>query len=287
MNRIGIVIPTLDAGAQFPKLLEQLMRQSCQVERCLVVDSSSEDGTREAALSHGCEVLSIARREFNHGRTRQQAFVYLQDSVDILVYITQDILFAADDSLERLVKALENQADAGAAYGRQLPYPGASQEARLQREFNYPPQRRVKSMADREALGIKTAFLSDSFAAYRCDALADVGGFPDVPACEDMYVGAKLLQAGYTIVYAAEAQVYHSHEYGLQENFHRYYVTGVFHKQQSWIRQVFGGSEGEGLRLLRYQLREARRLGGWLTAVGLLWDNGIRYAAYCLGKWFG
>ena len=66
-------------------------------------------------------------------------------------------------------------------------------------------------MADREALGIKTAFLSDSFAAYRCDALADVGGFPDVPACEDMYVGAKLLQAGYTIVYAAEAQVYHSH----------------------------------------------------------------------------
>ena len=287
MNRIGIVIPTLDAGEQFPKLLEQLMRQSCQVERCLVVDSSSEDGTREAAVAHGCEVLSIDRREFNHGRTRQQAFIYLQDSVDILVYITQDILFASDDSLERLVQALENQADAGAAYGRQLPHSGASLEARLQREFNYPPQRRVKSMADCEVLGIKTAFLSDSFAAYRCDALVAVGGFPDVPACEDMYVGAKLLQAGYTLVYAAEAQVYHSHEYGLWENFYRYYITGGFHKQQSWIRQVFGGSEREGMRLLRYQIRAARKMGGWPTVASLIGENCIRYAAYCLGRIFG
>lgn len=287
MNRIGIVIPTLDAGEQFPKLLEQLMRQSCQVERCLVVDSSSEDGTREAAVAHGCEVLSIDRREFNHGRTRQQAFIYLQDSVDILVYITQDILFASDDSLERLVQALENQADAGAAYGRQLPHSGASLEARLQREFNYPPQRRVKSMADCEVLGIKTAFLSDSFAAYRCDALVAVGGFPDVPACEDMYVGAKLLQAGYTLVYAAEAQVYHSHEYGLWENFHRYYLTGAFQRQQAWIGRLFGKSEGEGIRLLRYQFFTAWREQGCWVACQILRDICVRYMAYRLGKLFG
>lgn len=287
MSRVGIVIPTWNAGRQFHRLMEQLDTQSCPLARRLVIDSSSVDGTQELSRAHGFEVLAISRDEFNHGKTRQQAFAYLQDEVDIIIYLTQDVLLTDADSLQYLVTALEQDPQAGAVYGRQLPHSGASAGARLQRAFNYPEHSVKKTFADRARMGIKTAFLSDSFAAYRCAALDAVGGFPEVAACEDMYVGAKMLMAGYTLLYEAEARVYHSHEYSWRENFHRYYVTGVFHKQQSWIRQVFGGSEGEGLRLLRYQLREARRLGGWLTAVGLLWDNGIRYAAYCLGKWFG
>lgn len=287
MSRIGIVIPTRNAGAQFHTLLGQLARQTAENLRVLVIDSGSRDGTPEAARSAGCDLLTIQPEEFNHGATRQMAFWHLQSRVDVLVYLTQDVLLADEDSIRRLVQALEAQPDAGAAYGRQLPHAGASLEARLQRAFNYPAESRVKSLADRSLLGIKTPYLSDSFAAYRRSALAAVGGFPVVEACEDMYVGGRLLLAGYTIVYAADAAVHHSHEYTLAGNFSRYYTTGHFHGQEPWLRKAFGGSGGEGLRLLRYQLRAAWREGGLGPLLALVGENAVRYGAYSLGLLIG
>ena len=129
--------------------------------------------------------------------------------------------------------------------------------------------------------------MSNSFAAYRCSALDSVGGFPEVVACEDMYVGAKLLMRGYMLAYEPAAMVYHSHDYDWRGNFHRYYDTGVFHKQQPWINKTFGGNEKEGIRMLKYQLRAAHQLGGWKVVAGLLWDSCVRYVAYCCGKIFG
>ena len=138
MSRIGIVIPTLNAGGQFHKLMEQMDRQTCPFVRRLVIDSSSADDTQEIARTHGFEVLEIPRSEFNHGGTRQRAFVYLQDDVDILIYLTQDVLLADSDCLQLLAAALEREPQAGAVYGRQLPHMGASPGACIQRLFNYP-----------------------------------------------------------------------------------------------------------------------------------------------------
>lgn len=287
MSKIGIVIPTLNAGGQFHKLMEQIDSQTCHIAHKLVIDSSSTDETRLIAEQHGFAVVVIPEEEFNHGKTRNQAFSYMKDRVDILIYITQDVLFVDDFSLQYLVESLERHQQAGAAYGRQLPQPGASPGAQLQRMFNYPADGCVKSFEDRSRKGIKTAFLSNSFAAYQCSVLEAIGGFTEVVACEDMYAGAKMLLQGYTIVYEPAARVYHSHEYGWRENFNRYYDTGVFHKMQPWIRQTFGENEREGMRMVRYQMKEAHRLGGWKVAAGLLWDNCIRYAAYCCGRLFG
>ena len=96
-----------------------------------------------------------------------------------------------------------------------------------------------------------------------------------------------MLLAGYTVVYGAEARVYHSHDADLRADFRRYYDTGVFHKRQAWIRSAFGSSEKEGMRLLRYQMEEARAMGGCLAVYRLLKDNGVRYIAYCLGRLLG
>jgi len=287
MGRIGVVIPTLNAGSQFHRLMDQIDTQTCSVTRKLVLDSSSDDDTREIARKHGFEVMLIPRNQFNHGGTRNRAFFYLKEQVDILIYITQDVQLADNSSFQRLAEALDGIAEAGAAYGRQLPQVGASPGARLQRLFNYPAEGFIKSFADKDRLGIKTAFLSNSFAAYRCSALVSIGGFSEVVACEDMCAGAKMLMKGYSIVYEPTARVYHSHEYNWRENFNRYYDTGAFHKQQPWIDQTFGSSEKEGIRMLQYQLKVAHQLGGWAVVIGLLWDNCIRYAAYRCGKLFG
>jgi rhamnosyltransferase len=59
-------------------------------------------------------------------------------------------------------------------------------------------------------LGIKSIFISNSFAAYRRSALLAVGGFrKDVIFGEDTVTAARLLLSGYQVAYSAQACVYH------------------------------------------------------------------------------
>ena len=66
---------------------------------------------------------------------------------------------------------------------------------------------------------------------------------------------AKLLLAGGSLTYCAQAPVFHSHDYRWIEEFRRYFDTGVLHAREPWIRKEFGGLGGEGWRFLRSELR--------------------------------
>ena len=87
--------------------------------RLLVIDSSSDDETANAARQAGLEVVVIERRDFDHGGTRQRA-LWLLDDCDIVIFLTQDALVVGADALTRLVAAFEDP-QVGAAFGRQLP----------------------------------------------------------------------------------------------------------------------------------------------------------------------
>lgn len=282
--RIGVLIPTWNAGPRFVRLLEQINRQTCLPERKLVIDSSSTDGTAEAAQQAGCSVIVIPKEEFRHGETRQRAFEQMKDEVDCVLCLTQDVLLHDDNCFELLLSAFQDDT-VGAAYGRQLPHEGASISAALQRRFNYPDVSQTKYLSDRKKLGIKAPFLSNSFAAYRGKALAEIGGFPvEAEICEDIYAGAKLLLKGYGIAYVADAEVYHSHDFTVTALFKRYAAMGRFYRKERWLLESFGASEKEGSRLLKYQIREALESGGFLTAAELLWDDLLKYTAYCYGR---
>jgi rhamnosyltransferase len=172
----------------------------------------------------------------------------------IVVYLTQDATLATPDSLDLLLSAFEDGRVA-AAYGRQLPRPHAGPIEAHARLFNYPPKSEVRDFESRHTLGIKAAFLSNSFAAYRVNALLAVGGFPsDVIMAEDALVAGRLLLHGWKTAYVAEAQVYHSHPFTLAEEFRRYFDTGVYHRQESWLREKFGSPGGEGTRFVKSEL---------------------------------
>ena len=102
--KIGLVIPTYNAGEKFISLLESIEQQSYEIERKVVIDSNSTDETVCLAKRYDYEVIRIAKKEFNHGRTRQLAVEYLSD-MDIVIFITQDVIFADACGIERLVAA--------------------------------------------------------------------------------------------------------------------------------------------------------------------------------------
>ena len=252
-SQVAVILPTRNARKHWTHFNTGLRLQGLPPGQVLVVDSSSEDGTRELAAAEGYQVTCIDRRDFNHGGTRQLA-VGLVPWASIAIYLTQDAILATPDSIDILLSAFADRRVA-VAYGRQLPRVGAGPIEAHARLFNYPPQSEVRDFESRHALGIKAAFLSNSFAAYRVNELLEVGGFPsDVIMAEDAIVAGKLLLAGWKIAYVAEAQVRHSHSFTLAQEFQRYFDTGVYHSQENWLVEKFGKPGGEGMRFVKSEL---------------------------------
>ena len=282
MYKVAIVIPTCNAGREFAILLAEIVQQSLPIACKLVIDSSSTDGTADVAKKYGWQVRSIPRVEFSHGGTRQMAVELMSEDIEIVVFLTQDVRLPDRYSLEKLVGSFEDL-QVVAAYGRQLPHEGASIYAAADREFNYPAVSRIKSMADSRELGIKTTFLSDSFAAYRVQDLRKAGGFPKINICEDMYVAGKLLLAGKRIAYVAEAIARHSHEPKLKDMWCRYREMGRFQKENPWIGESFGRAGGEGRKLVRYQLGRVYQEKGIAGVLKILAFDIVKFTAYKLG----
>ena len=281
----GLIIPTLNAGTQFRTLLEQIAAQSLPTRK-LIVDSESTDDTVKLAEKFGVEVLTIPRKTFNHGATRQFALETLLEHapIDVIIFLTQDVLLHDAESLKTLVKIFSADKSVGLSYGRQLPHVNATAEAKFLRAFNYPATSQLRSFDDRKIFGLKTAFASNSFAAYRISALKAVGGFPShVPLSEDMFVAAKMLLDGWKIFYAAEAQVYHSHNYTAAQEFRRYVDIGKFHAQEPWIRETFGSAEGAGKKFVLMKLAALAKKNP-VDCFGAIFRDAAKFFGYRLGR---
>ncbi len=282
LDQVGVIVPTCNAAPHWQALTDSLNRQDLRKDQILIVDSASTDGTAHLARLAGYKTFEIARCEFNHGGTRRIACGCLPQA-EILVFMTQDAIPAAEDSLATLCKAFQDQT-IGAAYGRQLPRAKATAIERHARFFNYPSTSQLRTLADRETLGLRAAFLSNSFAAYRRSALESVGGFPaDVILAEDSVVAARMLVAGWRLAYVAEAAVVHSHAFTLAQEFARYFDTGVHHARESWLLDQFGKAGNEGRRFVRSELRYLTKTA-MPTLLHALIRTALKWAAYHLGR---
>jgi rhamnosyltransferase len=281
MSRIACIVPVYNGKHDLTRLLDSLQNQSVSFD-VLVVDSSSHDGSQELARARTSQVHVIPSIEFNHGGTRQ-LMIERHPDYDIYVFMTQDAYLQDSDAVARLIQPFSDR-KVGAVCGRQLHHWDANLLAQHARIFNYPPSVAIKSIADAPHLGIKTAFMSNSFAAYRKEALDAVGGFPNhVIFAEDMYVASRMLMGGWKIAYAGNAQCRHSHNYTLREEFSRYFDMGVFHAREPWIRQTFGGAGGEGIQYVKSEL-SFLGFRYWYLWPGSILRNAIKLLGYKLGQ---
>lgn len=281
VRNVRVVIPTLNAAKDWSRFAPALLA-AVDPSQVLVLDSESDDGTQYLARQAGFKVRTVKRKGFSHGGTRQLAAEWFPN-VEILIYLTQDAVLASPDAIFNLVRTLDD-AKVGAVYGRQLPRPEANEiEAHL-REFNYPAQSQKRSLDDRKQMGIRAAFFSNSFAAYKRSALIEVGGFPSqVILGEDTYVAGRMLLMGYKVAYAADACVYHSHDYSILEEFKRYFDIGVMHHRERWMLDEFGSANGEGKRFVLEHVRYLWEKRPVLIPAALT-RIGAKLIAYRLGR---
>lgn len=283
--KFAVIVPTYNPGAYWEPWLKGLRTQSKQPSQVLVIDSESTDGSLGQDMGPGVTLIKIAKASFNHGGTRDFALGLLDPLIDIVVFLTQDALLADSDALERLVSAFSDP-NVAAAYGRQLPHKNSGPIGAHARLFNYGTVSTPKSLNSVKELGLKTCFISNSFAAYRVEALRAVGGFPsDVILGEDMYVAGKLLLEGCKIQYVADACVNHSHDYTVLEEFRRYFDTGAFHSMEPWLLENFGGASGEGARFVRSELAYLRAHKPSLI-LPALFRTSMKFLGYKLGQMY-
>lgn len=253
--QLTLIIPTYNAGSLWPEVINSIKQQTMYPNRIIVIDSGSRDETVEIASQlENISISHIDSKDFNHGGTRNLAVSNAGDA-DVIIFLTQDAILANSDAIKNLVSYFTDSLVA-AVCGRQLPHHDANPLAVHARTFNYSAHSIVKSKNDIEHLGIKTVFMSNSFAAYRRSVFEELGKFPEhTILAEDMFMAARMIQAGYKIAYCAEAMVRHSHNYTPVEEFKRYFDTGVFHACTPWIQRDFGGASGEGLRFVKSEMR--------------------------------
>ena len=281
--RVGLLVPTLNAGPRWADCLAALRRQTRQPDEIVIIDSGSSDETVALAEAAGLPVVAIAPNTFDHGGTRNFG-VSLLGSCEIVVCLTQDAVLATPESLANLLAPFADPKIA-LAYGRQLPHDDATPIAAHARQFNYPATSRTIGLEDRATLGLKAAFASNSFAAWRCSALADVGGFPAHALFgEDTLCAARLLLRDWRIAYVADAAACHSHNYGWHEEFKRYVDIGALHSLEPWLLENFGRPEGEGLRFVRSEFG-ALRSAGWRWRIRGMLQSSAKLLGYRIGRY--
>ncbi len=282
--KVSVIVPTWKAVRYIRPLVQALWQQTLKPLEVIVIDSSSPDQTAETAKEMGCRVEVISQTEFNHGGTRNRAARLAKG--EILVFMTQDALPVDESFLKKLIEPIE-RGSAVAAYARQIPYPDANPSEAFGRQFNYPAQSHLQTLAQLPQKGFKTFFYSDVASAVRAEVFWAMGGYPDwVIVDEDVYLCAQLLRAGHSVAYSAEARVLHSHNYGLSQQFRRLFDVGVFVSQAG---EMLAGAKtsGEGLRFVWHMTTHLAQKGAWGWILYSWLEAALKFLAYHMGRRHG
>lgn len=285
---VDVIVLTYKPEKQVMELIRALEEQTYPIRRMIIMNTEERYfynlfyGTGFLEKYKNIEVHHLSEKEFDHGRTRAKAVQYSKS--DIFVCMTQDAIPVDGQLLQNLVEALTSQDNIAAAYARQLPRPDCREIERYTRGFNYPDQSSVKSVADIKQLGIKTFFCSNVCAAYNREIYETIGGFVKKAIFnEDMVFAGHAVIAGYSIAYAADAKVCHSHNYTCMQQFHRNFDLGVSQAEHPEVFEAVS-SENEGVKLVKSTMKHLEETKKWMQIPYLIISSGCKLIGYQLGK---
>ncbi len=280
--KIDVIIPTYHPDEKLDRNLAMLARQTIRPDRILLINTEEDlFKSRVFPVLPQAKIHHIKKSQFDHGGTRNLAASMCDG--DIMIYLTQDAIPADYHLIENLIRPFEDP-EVGAVYGRQMADRKDNPVEAFTRRFNYPAESRVKSKEDLPRLGIKTFFCSNVCAAYRKTYYEQLGGFPlHTIFNEDMIFASRLIEAGKKIAYAADARVWHWHNYRAIDQFKRNFDLAVSQKDYGGLFESVH-SESEGIRLVRGTLLFFIRRKRFDLIPHIIIQSGAKYLGYRLGR---
>jgi glycosyltransferase involved in cell wall biosynthesis len=230
---VSIVIPTLNAGPEFPWLLRKLGAQrGLRGIEIVIVDSGSHDGTVEIARAAGCTVVEIPPSDFSHSYARNTG----ADAAcgDYLLFMVQDAYPIGDYWVYGILCYLLEHAD------QKLVATSCAEYSRSDSDMMYDSM-----------INTHYRFLGcldyDSIGKYQGDdhmSLRSYGQLSDVSClisreifarynyrndyAEDLDLGIRLIKDGYSVAMLASVKVVHSHDRPAYYYLKRSFVDVIF-----------------------------------------------------------
>ncbi|MDP9486373.1 MAG: glycosyltransferase family 2 protein [Actinomycetota bacterium] len=229
--KASVVVLTYNAGPAFEGLLESLIAQETDFDyEVLVVDSGSTDGTAELARRYGVGVHRIPQTAFDHGMTRNTGISLSRG--EYVALIVQDAVPLDRWWLAAMVENLDRDGLVAGVYGRQIPRPesGALTRALVSGWPTAAHERReqfvgtpglYREMPPRERRLLATF---DNVSSCLRRSVWEQIPFEQTSFGEDLRWGARVIEAGYKLVYEPRSAVLHSHERGGLYDLRRNYV---------------------------------------------------------------
>ncbi len=301
-RRLSVGIPTWNGGPRFREVLGALARQDVEGGfQLVVVDSSSRDGTPEAAAAAGARLIGIPQGEFNHGRTRNVALGAAGG--ELVALLTQDALPMDESYLSRLSLPYQDPRVDG-VYARQFPRPDCDPllAERLRRWSAARTERELKTLVPGDPQGSRARFEAlpplerylacafDNVASSVRRATWEKIPFPERSFGEDVAWAREVLLSGGTLAFEPSARVEHSHRIDMRREFKRIYcdhrnLQELFELQNvpSWGAVWRGWRWQQGFYrdlLAGLNLPPHRRLGWRLYSLPYAW---LETAAQFLG----
>lgn len=275
MEKISIIVPIYNGEKYLEKLVSKIKEQEInkKIELIALVTKSKDNSLKKAKELFDI-VLEIEK--FNHAKTRHEGV--LKSSGGILVFITQDILPYDNNWLKNLIEPLNEKIIA--SFSRQIAYEEHSDIEKIIREFNYPNKDRLCNKEMKEKNGRKNSFYSDASSAIIKEKFFELGGYDfEVPTNEDVYLANKIVENGYSFLYASQSRIWHSHQLSLKDTYKRYKDIGKFEKL--YENEIdFSKTQSEGNKILLYLIKELIRRKNIKELIYLPFDMGARWIGY-------
>jgi rhamnosyltransferase len=141
----------------------------------------------------------------------------------------------------------------------------------------------LKNKKVQPEIGIKTFFFSNTCSTIKVKEFKELGGFPEnIVMFEDLIFAAKAILKGYKIAYVPEAKVFHSHNFSLMQQFHRYLDAGISLRNNAWIFE-HAKANREGAQFLKQEIAYLSKNHQYQWIPYAIGESVFKFAGFWLG----
>jgi len=208
---VSIIIRCCNEERPIGRLLTGIFAQSLRDFEVILVDSGSTDRTLAIACAYPVHVLSIRPADFSFGRALNIGCREARG--DFLVFVSAHVYPVRSDWLEQLIAPFADPKVA-LTYGKQ----------RGNAKTKYSEHQIFAKWFPEASQSVqKTPFCNNANAAIRRSLWKRLPYDEEITGLEDLDWARRILQRGYYLAYAADAEIIHEHDETLRRILRRYY----------------------------------------------------------------
>ena len=189
---VTVVIPAYNEEKHIGQTIESIKNQTYPVDRILVVDDCSTDGTSKIARKAGVDVIRTPKNSGTKAQAQNHAIQFI--ATEVIVTIDGDTVLSPD-AIEKVLPALRDK-EVASVCGLVVPQNIKTvwEKARFI-EYLYG----ISIPKGAQDLWGAVLVSSGCFSAFKTDLLRESEGFPDRTMAEDMDLTWRFLKEGKVI----------------------------------------------------------------------------------------